>query len=53
VVKSDSATIKVLELEFEIPPESQAGTLSTVEGVLTRVANELQALQEEHKKTYT
>lgn len=50
VVKSDSATIKVPELEFEIPPESQAGTLSTVEGVLTRAADELQALQEERRK---
>ncbi|KAM2135693.1 hypothetical protein ACFX1Q_005236 [Malus domestica] len=30
VVKSESATIKIPELDFEIPPESQRGSLSTV-----------------------
>lgn len=50
VVKSESATIKIPELEFEIPPEAQRGSLSTVEGILVRAADELQALQEERKK---
>ncbi|KAB1210465.1 Zinc finger protein ZPR1 [Morella rubra] len=50
VVKSESATIKVPELDFEIPPEAQRGSLSTVEGILLRAADELQALQEERKK---
>ncbi|XP_057436587.1 uncharacterized protein LOC130729000 [Lotus japonicus] len=50
VVKSESATIKIPELEFEIPPEAQRGSLSTVEGVLTRAADGLQALQEERRK---
>ncbi|XP_058094229.1 uncharacterized protein LOC131240169 isoform X2 [Magnolia sinica] len=50
VVKSDSATIKIPELEFEIPPEAQRGTLSTVEGILLRAMDELMALQEERKK---
>lgn len=50
VVKSESATIKIPELDFEIPPEAQRGSLSTVEGILTRAADELQALQEERKK---
>ncbi|WOK91654.1 hypothetical protein Cni_G00345 [Canna indica] len=50
VVKSDSATIKVPELDFEIPPESQRGKLSTVEGILVRAADELEALQGERKK---
>nr|XP_029117735.1 zinc finger protein zpr1 isoform X2 [Elaeis guineensis] len=50
VVKSDSATIKIPELDFEIPPEAQRGTLSTVEGILVRAVDELQALQEERKK---
>ncbi|KAK9279890.1 hypothetical protein L1049_013573 [Liquidambar formosana] len=50
VVKSDSATIKIPELDFEIPPEAQRGSLSTVEGILTRAVDELQALQEERKK---
>ncbi|GAB4834311.1 hypothetical protein Ancab_032563 [Ancistrocladus abbreviatus] len=50
VVKSESATIKIPELDFEIPPEAQRGSLSTVEGILTRAADELQALQEERRK---
>ncbi|KAK3433754.1 zinc finger protein ZPR1 [Eucalyptus grandis] len=50
VVKSESATIKIPELDFEIPPEAQRGSLSTVEGILVRAAEELQALQEERKK---
>ncbi|CAL9041193.1 unnamed protein product [Musa banksii] len=50
VVKSDSATIRVPELDFEIPPESQRGRLSTVEGILVRAADELESLQEERKK---
>ncbi|XP_078434019.1 uncharacterized protein LOC144705292 [Wolffia australiana] len=50
VVKSDSASIKIPELDFEIPPEAQRGTLSTVEGVLMRASEELEALQEERKK---
>ncbi|KAJ3669826.1 hypothetical protein LUZ60_010150 [Juncus effusus] len=50
VVKSESATIKIPELNFEIPPEAQRGSLSTVEGVITRAHAELQALQDERKK---
>ncbi|XP_041005273.1 zinc finger protein ZPR1-like [Juglans microcarpa x Juglans regia] len=50
VVKSESATIKIPELDFEIPPEAQRGSLSTVEGILLRAADELQALQEDRKK---
>ncbi|XP_040869057.1 zinc finger protein ZPR1 isoform X2 [Glycine max] len=50
VVKAESATIKIPELDFEIPPEAQRGSLSTVEGILMRAADELQALQEERKK---
>lgn len=50
VVKSESATIKIPELDFEIPPEAQCGSLSTVEGILTKAVDDLQALQEERKK---
>ncbi|XP_071702184.1 uncharacterized protein [Rutidosis leptorrhynchoides] len=50
VVKSETATIKIPQLDFEIPPESQRGSLSTVEGILARAVDELQALQEERKK---
>nr|XP_043606472.1 zinc finger protein ZPR1 homolog [Erigeron canadensis] len=50
VVKSETATIKIPQLDFEIPPESQRGSLSTVEGILVRAVEALQALQEERKK---
>ncbi|KAJ4821463.1 Zinc finger protein ZPR1 [Rhynchospora pubera] len=50
VVKSDSASIKIPELDFEIPPEAQRGSLSTVEGIITRALDGLQALQDERKK---
>ena len=50
VVKSDAATISIPELEFEIPPEAQRGTLSTVEGVLTRARDDLAALQDERRQ---
>ncbi|XP_010551521.1 PREDICTED: zinc finger protein ZPR1-like [Tarenaya hassleriana] len=50
VVKSESASIKIPELDFEIPPEAQRGSLSTVEGILVRAADELEALQEERRK---
>lgn len=36
VVKADSATTRIPELDFEIPPFTQKGALSTVEGVLDR-----------------
>ncbi|KAD7477126.1 hypothetical protein E3N88_00262 [Mikania micrantha] len=50
VVKSETATIKIPQLDFEIPPEAQRGSLSTVEGILLRASEELQALQDERKK---
>ncbi|KAL9246774.1 hypothetical protein vseg_020267 [Gypsophila vaccaria] len=50
VVKSESATIKVPELDFEIPTEAQRGSLSTIEGILSRAADGLEALQEERRK---
>ncbi|KAL7599082.1 hypothetical protein Lser_V15G22227 [Lactuca serriola] len=49
VVKSENSH-NIHQLDFEIPPESQRGSLSTVEGILVRSADELQALQEERKK---
>ncbi|XP_046873982.1 zinc finger protein ZPR1 [Hypomesus transpacificus] len=36
VVKSDSATTRIPELDFEIPPYTQKGALSTIEGLLDR-----------------
>lgn len=50
VLKSESATVKIPKLEFEIPPETRHVGLSTVEGILMRAVDELQALQEERRK---
>ncbi|XP_061833608.1 zinc finger protein ZPR1 [Nerophis lumbriciformis] len=36
VVKMDSATTRIPELDFEIPPFTQKGSLSTIEGLLDR-----------------
>ena len=47
VVKSDSATVRVPELDFEIPPGTQRGTITTVEGLLREAADALRALQPE------
>ena len=41
IVKSDSATIRIPELDFEIPAATQKGTISTVEGLLSDAATNL------------
>ncbi|XP_054473188.1 zinc finger protein ZPR1 [Anoplopoma fimbria] len=38
VVKADSASTRIPELDFEIPPFTQKGALSTIEGLLDRAA---------------
>eukprot|EP01130_Rhizamoeba_saxonica_P009745 TRINITY_DN3976_c0_g1_i1.p1 TRINITY_DN3976_c0_g1~~TRINITY_DN3976_c0_g1_i1.p1 ORF type:complete len:528 (+),score=155.86 TRINITY_DN3976_c0_g1_i1:50-1633(+) len=45
VVKSDTATIAIPHLEFEIPPETQKGVLSTVEGVISKARDGLEHVQ--------
>eukprot|EP00271_Cylindrocystis_brebissonii_P001142 TRINITY_DN11448_c0_g1_i1.p1 TRINITY_DN11448_c0_g1~~TRINITY_DN11448_c0_g1_i1.p1 ORF type:complete len:547 (-),score=112.32 TRINITY_DN11448_c0_g1_i1:507-2075(-) len=50
VVKSDSATLSIPELEFEVPPESQKGSLSTVEGVIRKASSDLRLLQDERRR---
>ncbi|KAI2498531.1 zinc finger protein [Fragilaria crotonensis] len=47
VIKSDSATLAIPQLDFEIPPGTQRGTISTLEGVLKRAAENLELLQPE------
>ncbi|MCJ1461843.1 hypothetical protein MMC07_000442 [Pseudocyphellaria aurata] len=47
VVKSDSASVTVPELEFEIPAATQKGTITTLEGLLSDAADNLRALQEQ------
>ncbi len=47
VVKSDTATAIVPELAFEIPADTQRGSITTVEGLLRDAAEALRALQPE------
>ncbi|KAJ3272947.1 hypothetical protein HDV01_005144 [Terramyces sp. JEL0728] len=46
VVKSDSATVRFEELDFEIPPNSQTGVLSTVDGMIDRAIEGLKQEQQ-------
>lgn len=45
IVKSESATARVPELDFEIPSSTQKGTITTVEGLLSDAATGLRASQ--------
>ena len=47
VVKSEWAEIKIPELEFEIPANTQKGSFSTIEGILRKSHDELKLLQPE------
>jgi zinc finger protein len=49
VVKAESASIIFKEIEFEIPPSSQRGSLSTIEGILDRSIDGLSQDQERRK----
>ncbi len=42
VIKSDKATVSIPSLEFEIPPNTQAGVYTTVEGLLTKCCDDLE-----------
>ncbi|XP_062375184.1 zinc finger protein ZPR1 [Sardina pilchardus] len=42
VVKSDSATTRIPELDFEIPAFTQKGSLSTIEGLIDRAVTGLE-----------
>jgi len=50
IVKSDYATIKVPEAGLEIPPETQKGSIKTIEGYFLATMEGLQAMQEERRK---
>lgn len=51
VVKADSATTRIPELDFEIPPFTQKGALSTIEGILDRAAAGLEQEQPIRRET--
>ena len=51
VVKSDSATVVIPELEFEIPAQTQKGTITTLEGLLTDASANLAGAACAHANT--
>ena len=50
VVKSDSATASIPELEFEIPAATQRGCITTVEGLLREAGSALRELQPQRRE---
>lgn len=51
VVKADSAMTRIPELDFEIPPFTQKGALSTIEGIIDRAIGGLEQEQPIRKAT--
>ncbi|KAG5673100.1 hypothetical protein PVAND_003174 [Polypedilum vanderplanki] len=49
VCKSDYSSIRIDELDFEIPAKSQKGEITTVEGIIDRVINGLSQDQDRRK----
>jgi zinc finger protein len=47
LIKSDTATVTIPELEFEIPAKTQKGEITTIEGILKRAADNLALYQDE------
>ncbi|KAI5740663.1 hypothetical protein M8J76_005967 [Diaphorina citri] len=52
VVKSDFASIKIPELDFEIASQTQKGEVTTVEGVLDRIIRGLSQDQETRRRDH-
>lgn len=51
VVKSEHCTVKIPELDFEIPPQTQKGSLTTVEGLIQKAAEGLKQTADLNKET--
>ena len=45
IIKADSASVRIEELSFEIPPNTQKGGINTIEGVLKRASQNLAMYQ--------
>lgn len=52
VVKSDYASIKIPEVDFEVPSKSQNGEITTVEGIIDRAVAGLKQDQEIRRKEH-
>lgn len=49
IVKTDYTTVRIEELDFEIPAKSQKGEVTTVEGIIDRVVNGLTQDQDKRR----
>lgn len=49
IVKSDYSSVRIEELDFEIPPKSQKGEVTTLEGIIDRVTRGLNQDQEDRR----
>ena len=47
IIKSDSASVRIPELDFEIPSSTQKGEINTIEGFLRNAAKNLSMYQDE------
>ncbi len=45
LIKSDSCSVAIPELEFEIPATTQKGEITTIEGLIRQAANNLAMYQ--------
>ena len=45
IVKGETATVSIPELEFEIPPSSDKGSITTVENILMQAVEGLEKQQ--------
>ncbi|KAG6465219.1 hypothetical protein O3G_MSEX015008 [Manduca sexta] len=52
VVKSDNTSVKIPELDFEIPAQSQKGEVTTVEGIISRAIAGLTQDQEARREQH-
>jgi len=50
IVKSEFATIKIPALDLEIPPQTQKGSINTLEGFLMKTIEGISELQPERRK---
>lgn len=50
IIKADTGSLYFKELDFEIPPKTQRGTINTIEGVLQKAINDLRADQEQRRE---
>lgn len=48
IVRSEYATIKIPQLDFEIPP-SKKGQVTTIEGIMQKTVEELSLYQDERR----